>query len=241
MVVSRCRCGAALALVAAVSTTVLLPVATAQNLPQPNPCIRWAHASTLGVEPDGSGSAASTLYLAGGDAKTTAGQTQNTRTNALISLNLSRNFSIANPPFQLVQADTGDNYNPPRTSLGAAFSSGDGQDLFYYGSYFSDNPDVAPDAQRLFRYNIPSKAWSPVSTGGDTVTRVAEGASAVSPGSSNASDPNFYYFAGHLDSYTVEGWSNQVERVYLDSMIEYDQSSSNWFNRTTVSQFHSSL
>lgn len=127
----RCQCGAALKAVLAAAVLQLPAIAQAQTLPQPNPCIRWGQSSTLGVAPDGSGSSVSTLYLAGGDAKTTAGQTQNTRTNALISLDLSKNFSIASPPFNLVQADSGDdNYNPPKTSLGAAFSSGDGQSIY---------------------------------------------------------------------------------------------------------------
>lgn len=105
-----------------------------------------------------------------------------------------------------------------------------------YGGYFSDNPTVEPDAQRLCRYNIPSKEWSPVSTSGDTVTRVAEGASAVTPPTnSGESDPLFYYSFGHLDAYTTQGWSVQTERVYLNSMIEFDQSSNSWNNRTTVS------
>ena len=229
-----CPCGSALGIVLAAISTTLLPLVEAQTLAQPAPCIRWAGSSTLGVSPSGNGSSTSTLYYGFGDAKTTAGQTQNTRTNALVSLDLTSNWSIANPPFQLVQADTGNDYNPPRTSLGAMFSSGDGEDLFYYGGYFSDNPTVEPDAQRLFRYNIPSKNWSPVTTSGDTVTRVAEGASGVTPPTTEGGDPNWYYMGGHLDAYTTEGWSIQTERVYLNSMIEFDQSSSSWTNRTSV-------
>ena len=30
-----------------------------------------------------------------------------------------------------------------------------------------------------------------------------------------------WYFGGHLDGYTTQGWSQSVPRVYLDSMIEY--------------------
>lgn len=71
-------------------------------------------------------------------------------------------------------------------------------------------------------------------TRGDTVLRVAEGSSAViPPEQGTSSQPVFHYFGGHLDSFTVPGWSNQVERVYLNSMIEYDGASSTWTNRTT--------
>lgn len=108
-----------------------------------------------------------------------------------------------------------------------------------YGGYFSDNPSVAPDANKLYRFNIPSNSWSAVDTNGDTVTRVAEGAAAVVPAAGNngssESDPTFFYFGGHLDTYTVQGWSVQVPRVYLNSMIEFDQSATSWTNRSSVS------
>lgn len=65
-----------------------------------------------------------------GDAKLSSDQTTNTRTNALISLDLASNWSIANPPLKLVKADNGDAYSPPQTSLGSMFSSQDGNSLF---------------------------------------------------------------------------------------------------------------
>lgn len=30
-----------------------------------------------------------------------------------------------------------------------------------------------------------------------------------------------WYFGGHLDFLTTEGWSNQIERVYLKSLLEF--------------------
>lgn len=65
-----------------------------------------------------------------GDAKTSTDQTAGTRTNALVSLDITKDFSIANPPFNLVQADNGNPYDPPQTSLGAMWSSTDGKSLF---------------------------------------------------------------------------------------------------------------
>lgn len=48
------------------------------------------------------------------------------------------------------------------------------------------------------------------------VQRAAEGAAF-----SVASLGRAWYFGGHLDSYTTEGWSNQVDRVYLKSLLEF--------------------
>lgn len=97
----------------------------------------WAHSTTLGASTSNS-SATSTLYIYGGDAKTDTSQTQNTRTNALIALDVSTNWSIASPPLRLVQPDNGNSFDPPQTSLGAMFSSADGQDLYCELRYNSE-------------------------------------------------------------------------------------------------------
>lgn len=65
-----------------------------------------------------------------GDAKTSTSQTTATRTNALVSLDLSTNWSIANPPLKLVNPDNGNSYDPPQTSLGGMWSNGDGTALY---------------------------------------------------------------------------------------------------------------
>lgn len=121
---SRCKC-------IGIAAAALLSASTVQaQLSQPNPCIRWGHSSTLGASSSNS-SAQSTLYIYGGDAKTDTSQTANTRTNALISLDVSTNWSIASPPLKLVEPDSGDDYEPvARTCLGAGFSSADGQSLY---------------------------------------------------------------------------------------------------------------
>lgn len=74
-----------------------------------------------------------------------------------------------------------------------------------YGGYFSDNPDVAPDGSKLYEYSVASSSWSTVSTSGDSVERSAGGAAAVTPAENGSSQPNFFYFGGHLDSYTTPG------------------------------------
>lgn len=214
---------------------LLLLARTIHAQSQPDVCLRWAQAGTLGISPDGSNSSSiSTLYLAGGDARLLAGQTQNTRTNALLALDLSQNFSIAAPPLTLVQPDTGNAYEPSRTSLGAAFSNAAGDEIYYYGGYFEEFPErVVPDEQKLFRYSIPNRQWSTVQTTGATVERVAEGAAGVAPPQAGETQPTFYYFGGHLDGYTTEDWSLQTERVYLSSLIEYDAGPSSWTNHST--------
>lgn len=42
-------------------------------------------------------------------------------------------------------------------------------------------------------------------------------------------------FGGHLDDHTVEGWSNQVARVYLDSLVSFDLGSQTFTNITSFS------
>lgn len=96
---------------------------------QPRPCIRRGHSSTLGASSSNS-SPYSTLYIYGGDAKTEISQAERTRTNALVSLDVSTNWSITDPPLKLVEPDNGDDYMPAKTCLGAAFSSADGQNLY---------------------------------------------------------------------------------------------------------------
>lgn len=51
---------------------------------------------------------------------------------------------------------------------------------------------------------------------GDMVQRAAEGAAVSVPSLGKA-----FYFGGHLDGYTTEGWSQSIARVYLQSLLEY--------------------
>lgn len=54
-------------------------------------------------------------------------------------------------------------------------------------------------------------------SGSSTIQRAAEGAGLSVPGRSLG-----FYFGGHLDGYTVEGWSQSTPRVYLKSLLEFD-------------------
>lgn len=117
------------------------------------------------------------------------------------------------------------------------FTSADGQSLYYYGGYFSDNPVVEPDAFELYSYNIPNGQWSQTPTSGDPISRASSGAGAVVPPLDGRTQPQFFYFGGHMDSFTTQGWSNQTPRVYLNSMIEYDQQANTWRNHSSVSYY----
>lgn len=50
----------------------------------------------------------------------------------------------------------------------------------------------------------------------DPVQRAAEGAAVSVPSLGKA-----FYFGGHLDGYTTQGWSQSIARVYLQSLLEY--------------------
>lgn len=114
---------------------------------------------------------------------------------------------------------------PPNISLGALWNSYDS--LFVYGGEFSDAPVVDPPAFALWEYDIASALWyeysGPVTSegvsapsNGAMVQRAAEGAGVSVPSLGRA-----FYFGGHLDGYTTEGWSQSIARVYLQSLLEY--------------------
>jgi len=99
--------------------------------------------------------------------------------------------------------------------------------LYLYGGEFSEDPTVSPTANSLWEYNIGDKEWvehkDPKSSSGDnaesggqSIQRAAEGA-----GFSVATLGRGWYFGGHQDLYTTEGWSNQIPRVYLKSLLEF--------------------
>lgn len=86
---------------------------------------------------------------------------------------------------------------------------------------------MSPGPNSVWEYNIASKEWSEhkdpktsagtnAADGGQTVQRAAEGA-----GFSVSTLGRAWYFAGHLDDFTTEGWSNQISRLYLKSLLEF--------------------
>lgn len=141
--------------------------------------------------------------------------------NDFLTLDLTQSWQIASPSLTGLPQPSG----PPAVSLGTLWGSP--SSLWLYGGQTSDKPDVKPGPNSIWEYNIANKQWTEhkdpktsagdsAVSGGETVQRAAEGA-----GFSLASLGRGWYFAGHLDSYTTEGWSNQVTRLYLKSLLEF--------------------
>ncbi|CZT14312.1 uncharacterized protein RCC_00289 [Ramularia collo-cygni] len=175
-------------------------------------CKRWAQMSTV---------VNGTLYLYGGQATETESQKTDTWNNNFLSLDLTESWQISTPRLTGLPQPSG----PPNISLGALWNSYDS--LFVYGGQFSDSPPEEPSAFSLWEYDIAESVWNehsdPVTSkgvsapsDGDKVQRAAEGAAVSVPSLGKA-----FYFGGHLDGYTTEGWSQSIARVYLQSLLEY--------------------
>ncbi|KWU41263.1 hypothetical protein RHOSPDRAFT_37209 [Rhodotorula sp. JG-1b] len=217
---------------------------SAQSQPQPTPCFRWsgqvAIANAPGEAP-GEGVNASTLWYYGGQAMTSQGQTNNLWTNALVALPLDQDWQTGTPPLKLVEPDTGNYTYPPAVALGALWASADGNRLYSWGGQFQDTPSLDPPPARTFMYDIQKGDWSIVQTQGDDIGSAAEGQPAIVPLLGEGGDNVAYYSYGHQDDHTTEGWSNQIARLYLNSMVQFDLGSHKFTNITSYSsQAHTS-
>ncbi|KAH8727915.1 hypothetical protein GQ44DRAFT_738083 [Phaeosphaeriaceae sp. PMI808] len=175
-------------------------------------CKRWAGQSTI---------VNGTLYMYGFRKNSSPKDDTNTWNNDFLSLDLTKSWQVASPALSSLPKPSG----PPAVSLGTLWGSQ--TSLWLYGGQFSDKPKTSPGPNTVWEYNIGSKNWiehkSPKSSAGDSaesdgqdIQRSAEGA-----GFSVASLGRGWYFGGHLDDFTTEGWSNQVPRVYLKSLLEF--------------------
>lgn len=175
-------------------------------------CRRWSGQSAI---------VNGTLYMYGFRRTTEAQQTENTWNNDFLTLDLTESWQISSPALTGLPKPNG----PPAVSLGQLWSSFDS--LWLYGGQFSDSPIVQAGNNSVWEYNIGSQQWiehpDPKTSAGDksedagqSVQRVAEGA-----GLTVSTLGRGFYFAGHLDFLTTEGWSNQVARVYLKSLLEF--------------------
>ena len=177
-----------------------------------NICTRWSQQSAL---------VNGTIYVYGGHATTTQGQTQNTWNNDFFTIDVTKSWDISAPVVSGLAQPSG----PPNISNGYLWNSFNS--LFLYGGEFSDSPPATPPPFSLWEYNIASSSWTehqnPQTSFGNNsdpanqpVQRAAEGAGISVPELGRG-----FYFAGHLDQYTTPGWSNQIFRVYLKSLLEY--------------------
>ncbi|GAA5825864.1 hypothetical protein JCM11251_000031 [Rhodosporidiobolus azoricus] len=213
---------------------VASPLVAAQSQPQPNPCFRWSGMMAI-ANARGGGGEANTLYYYGGEAQTSERQQDDTWTNALVSLSLAEDWPTGTPPIQLVQNDNGNYSFPPAVTLGALWASADGQTLYQYAGSYSDSPPVSPPEQRTFAYSIQDDQWSVIETSGDDVGNVAEGQPAIVPGQGENGENVGYYSHGHQDFLTTNGWSNQIARIYLNSLVRFDMGSRQITNITSYS------
>ncbi|KAL3427982.1 cell wall anchored protein [Phlyctema vagabunda] len=175
-------------------------------------CTRWTQQTAI---------VNGTMYMYGGRAKTSSTQTSDTWNNDFLTLDLTKSWQISSPSVSGLPQPSG----PPAVSMGYLWHSYDS--LFLYGGEFSDNPSQSPVPVSTWEYDLKSSTWiehsSPQTSagnfsdgGGKAVQRSAEGAGLSIPELGKS-----YYFGGHLDLYTTPGWSNQIARVYLKSLLEF--------------------
>lgn len=214
--------------------TFFINLSTLRAQSQPFPCQRWAQQTTISLLGSDLSQPNATLWIQGGQVKSSPDQTTNTWTNALLALDLTRSWNAGSPSLTLVLKDNGNPYSPPAVSLGALWSSADGSKLYLWGGQFADNPYVSPGPMNTFEYNLLSNSWRSINTLGDSVLRTSEGAAAIVPDLGSNGSPAAFYFGGHLDWGSVQGWSTSTPRVFLNSIVQLDLGSLSWKNYTTV-------
>ena len=175
-------------------------------------CKRWSQQSAM---------VNGTIYMYGGRKTTDADQTTNEWNNDFLSIDVTKTWQITSPAQSGLPQPSG----PPAVANGYLWHSY--TSLFLYGGEYSDTPAASPSPFALWEYDIPSKTWSQHSSpstlpgnnsdgGNQPVLDAAEGAGVSIPSLGRG-----YWFGGHLDGYTVAGWSQSVPRAYLKSLLEF--------------------
>ena len=183
-----------------------------QAITDTNVCNRWSQQSAL---------VNGTIYLYGGRNTTTAGQTSDTWNNDFLTIDVTKSWDISSPVIARLPQPSG----PPPVSNGYLWNSYD--TLFLYGGEYSDDPITTPSPYLLWQYDIASSTWTETQNpqtsagnnsdgGNQPVLGSAEGAGISVPGLGRG-----FYFAGHQDPYTTPGWSQQIYRIYLKSLLEF--------------------
>lgn len=177
-----------------------------------NVCTRWALQSAV---------LNGTVYMYGGRAKMDGDQENNTWNNYFLTLDLDKNWNTDSPPLKGLERPDG----PPELSMGYLWN--DYNNLYLYGGQFSDSPFVDPGPESVWKYSIKDSKWTefanPKTSAGNyseaanfAVHRAAEGAGLSVPELGLS-----WYFGGHLDWSTTPGWSKDIDRVYLKSLLEF--------------------
>lgn len=177
-----------------------------------NYCKRWAHQSAM---------VNGTIYIYGGRMTTSDTQNSDEWNNNFLTLDATKTWQISTPPLAALPQPSG----PPAVASGNLWHSF--TSLFLYGGEYSEMPTVSPSSFALWSYDIPSQSWSQHSSpstssgnssdgGNQPVQNAAEGAGVSVPALGRG-----YYFGGHLDFLTTQGWSYYTTRVYLKSLLEF--------------------
>ena len=185
---------------------------TRQAITQTNVCNRWSQQSAL---------VNGTIYLYGGHTTTTADQTSDTWNNDFLTIDVTKSWEISSPVIAGLPQPSG----PPPVSNGYLWNSYD--TLYLYGGEYSSDPTTTPSPYSLWQYNIASSTWTETQNpqtsagnnsdgGNQPVLGSAEGAGISVPELGRG-----FYFAGHQDAYTTPGWSIDIYRIYLKSLLEF--------------------
>ena len=177
-----------------------------------NVCNRWSQQSAL---------VNGTIYLYGGRSSNDPSQTSNTWNNDFLSIDVTKSWDISAPSIKGLPQPSG----PPPVANGFLWNSYDS--LFLYGGEYSSEPTTTPSPYSLWEYKISSKSWKehpdPKSSAGNNsdggnqpILGSAEGAGVTVPQLGRG-----FYFAGHEDPYTVDGWAQPIPRQYLKSLLEF--------------------
>ena len=141
--------------------------------------------------------------------------------NDFLTLDLKSNWQISSPSLTALPQPSG----PPPVANGFLWSSFN--QLFLYGGEYSDTPVTSPSPYALWTYDIPSSSWSSSPSPTTSPGENAEGGNQPVQQSAEGAGLNVqelgrgFYFGGHLDGYTTQGWSQSIARVYLRSMLEF--------------------
>ena len=175
-----------------------------------NVCNRWSQQSAL---------VNGTIYLYGGRATTTDDQTSNEWNNDFLTIDVTKSWDISSPVISGLPQPSG----PPPVANGYLWNSY--QSLFLYGGEFQDGTNPVPYS--LWEYDIATASWiehsNPKTSNGNfsdggnqPVLGSAEGAGVSVPELGRG-----WWFGGHQDYETVAGWSNQIGKIYLKSLLEF--------------------
>ncbi|KAK6213689.1 kelch domain-containing protein [Colletotrichum tabaci] len=180
-------------------------------------CLRWAQQAAL---------LNGTLYMYGGQSKTDKSQTVNTWNNDFLTLDLTQSWDTKSPALKGMKRPDG----PPAVANGFLWQDYD--NLYLYGGQFADNDGAegvyaTVPPMSVWRYSVKGDSWiefkDPRTSAGNystaaniPVQRSAEGAGLSVPELGLS-----WYFGGHLDWLTTEGWSIHTPRVYLKSLLEF--------------------